>query len=52
MDLVFLFTKESGQGGQTMVYKVRETETDELVKYETYHFDDFIKLEVFQKNSV
>ena len=42
MDLVFLFTKDTGRSGETMVYKVKETELQESIKYETYHYDDFI----------
>ena len=52
MDLVFLFTKDTGRSGETMVYKVKESELSDLIKYETYHYDDFIQLEVFQKNSI
>lgn len=40
-----------------MVYKVTEAEyldeeDEELIKYETFHYDDYIKLEVFQKGSL
>ena len=52
MDLVFLFTKETGRSGETMVYKIKESELSDLIKYETFHYDDFIQLEVFQKNSI
>jgi hypothetical protein len=42
MDLVFLFTKDTGRSGETMVYKVKESELSDLIKYETFHYDDFI----------
>lgn len=50
-DLVLLFTKDTGKGGDTMVYKVTEkeitTNKNSEVKFETFHSDDFIQLELF-----
>lgn len=56
-DLVFLFTKDVGKNGDTIVQKITEAELNEeekvfTVKYETFLFDDFVKLEVFHKNSI
>lgn len=41
-----------------MVYKITEQElkdddaSNDLIKYEAFHFDDYIKLEVFHKGSM
>jgi Ca2+-dependent lipid-binding protein len=55
-DIVFLFTKDVGKNGDTMVYKITENEIKKNenceVKYETFHTDDFIQLELFHKNSI
>ena len=57
-DLVFLFSKDSGPGGEEMLQKVTEKElkdddaSNDVIKFETFHFDDFIKLEVFHKGSM
>jgi len=57
-DLVFLFTKDVGQGGETMQYKITEAElndedaSNDVIRFETFHYDDYIKLEVFHKGSI
>ena len=55
-DLVFLFTKDISRLGETMVYKITEQDIvddkDAMIKYDTFHYDDFIELEVFHKGSV
>ena len=54
-DLVFLFSKDSGPGGEEMQQKITEKElkdddaSNDVIKFETFHYDDFVKLEVFQK---
>jgi len=55
-DLVFLFTKDISRIGETLEYKITEQDIkddrDTWMKWDTYHFDDFIQLEVFHKGSV
>ena len=55
-DLVFLFTKDVSRIGETLEYKITEedieADRDTLIKYDTFHYDDFIQLEVFHKGSV
>ena len=50
-DIVFLFTKDIGKGGDTMVYKVTEKDIESKknseIKFATFHSDDFIQLELF-----
>lgn len=45
-DLIFLFTKDVSRIGETLVYKITEediaADRDTLIKYDTYHYDDFI----------
>ena len=55
-DIVFLFTKDCGKNGDTMVYKLTQNQIlnneNATIKYETFHYDDFIQLELFHKNSI
>lgn len=50
-DLVFLFSKDCGKNGDTMVYKITEKDIEKNqncdIKFETFHSDDFIQLELF-----
>lgn len=45
-DIVFMFSKEASQMGEVLQYKVSEHAL-EPVKFDTYHYDDFIQIDMF-----
>ena len=55
-DVVYVFSKDVGHLGDKMTYKVNQedilAETPMDIKFETFHYDDFIQIDVFHKGSV
>ena len=50
-DLVILFTQKINQSGEKMVQRINEADLEKTVKFECFHYDEFIKVEVFHRNS-
>jgi hypothetical protein len=48
-----MFTKDINLQGEKMQIKINEHEIGKAdIKFDTFHFDDFVQVDVFQKNSV